>query len=454
MRIAFVSGNIEHLPDPVAPLGLLYVMAATPAGHEKKLVDLCFEKDPIATLGTELSAFRPDVVAVGMRNIQNSDYSGTSTTIAHYAAIVEAARKSSAKVVLGGSGFSVIPRALMQRLAPDFGIAGEAEGAWPQLVAALATGSNSFGHIGGLHWFRRGELVVNPPPPAFLDLDALPAPDRTLLDPRYATENGIANVQTKRGCPLHCDYCTYPVIEGRAIRRREPSRVVDELFRIVDEVPGTNHVFIVDSVFNLPPRHAKAICREMIARGWAVPWTAYANPLGFDQELAELMAQARCAGLEIGSDSGVDAVLDRLKKGFDTGAVRSMSRLCKQAGVRDCHTFILATQGETLDDVRRTLDFVIDLDPFAAILMTWVDDEEAMDPSLAASRRAFRDEVRALIARKQEEFPRWIIPGEGKNFDRRMFRALRRFGLAGPLWQHIQAVDDPDARSVPRLGAA
>ena len=99
--------------------------------------------------------------------------------------------------------------------------------------------------------------MSNPPPPAFFDLANLPKLDRKLLDPRYYERYGIESVQTKRGCPLRCDYCTYPIIEGRVGRLRTPSAVVDEMFLALDQHPDINHFFIVDSVFNLPRTHAK-----------------------------------------------------------------------------------------------------------------------------------------------------------------------------------------------------
>ena len=111
----------------------------------------------------------------------------------------------------------------------------------------------------------------------------------------------------------------------------------------------------------------------MIDRGNRVPWTCYANPLGFDAELAELMAAAGCAGMEVGADSGSDKLLDTLGKGFTTKQIRALSSMAKDAGIPDCHTFLLGTPGETYDDVLRTLDFIVDLDPFGAILMAWVD---------------------------------------------------------------------------------
>jgi radical SAM superfamily enzyme YgiQ (UPF0313 family) len=250
---------------------------------------------------------------------------------------------------------------------------------------------------------------------------------------------------------LHCDYCTYPLIEGARSRMRDPARVADE-FMAISSRRGVEHVFIVDSVFNLPPRHAKAVCRELVARGNRTPWTSYVNPLAFDDELAELMVRSGAAGMEIGSDSGCDEVLDRLRKGFRTDRIRRLSSIAKAHGLKDCHSFILGTRGETLDHVERTLDFVEQLDPFAALMLVWVDDHEVVDPATLTERRDFRDEIYARVAARAAHQPRWSVPRLGLRFDPRTFSALRRYGLRGPLWQHLGRA--PTARLPGATGGA
>lgn len=442
MRIAFVSANRERLPDPVVPLGLLYLAHATPAEHERCLIDLCFEEDPLGHLSRALAAFRPDLVAVGLRNVQGADYGGARPVIELHAKVLRTVRAATAApVVVGGGGFTVLARGLMERLRPDYGLVGEAERSFPELLRALVAGATDLSRVGGLLWWRDGALVVNPPPAGFEDLDALGAPDRSLVDPRHYREVGIEPVQTKRGCALRCDYCTYPDIEGRTVRTRAPRLVVDELLACLRQHPEVSHFFLVDAVFTRPPRHAKAVCREMLARGFATPWTCYANPLGFDAELAALMAAAGCAGVEVGADSGCDDVLAALRKGFDTAAIRALSRRCREVGLRDCHTFLLGTRTETLDHVRRTLDFLHDLDPFAAILMLWTDDQDALEPGSRGRRLDLREEVVRRLDEARRDHPRWIVPGLSVNCDPRLLRALRRQGLTGPLWQHLPRLE-------------
>lgn len=437
MRIAFVSPNRERLPDPVLPLGILYMMSVAGEAHEKTLIDLCFEDTPLDFLARRLEAFAPDLVAVSMRNIQNADYTDTGTTLGYYDDVVRTIREhSAAPIVMGGGGFSVIPQELMARFGLDYGITGEGERAFAELVARLGAGSCDTGGIRNLLGNGATPQVGGLNRHDFLDIKHNVQPDRRWVDPRYYEHSGITAIQTKRGCALQCDYCTYPLIEGRTIRQRVGTVVAGEWEAMLAAHPAIGHVFIVDSVFNLPPHHARDVCEALIDRGLKTPWTCYLNPVRFDQDLADLMARSGCQGVEIGSDSGTDEGLARLKKGFTTGRIRETSRICQQAGIKDCHTFILGTRGETLDDVERSLDFIEALDPYGAILMAYKDDREAVDPALAARLGEFRARVLAAIERRAAPRSRWVVPSLGLRFNTRLFGALRRSGMRGPLWQH------------------
>jgi radical SAM superfamily enzyme YgiQ (UPF0313 family) len=152
------------------------------------------------------------------------------------------------------------------------------------------------------------------------------------------------------------------------------------------------------------------------------------------------MAEAGCAGMEVGADSGSDEILTRLRKGFSTEQIRNLHRLAAQVGIPDCHAFILGTPGETFDDVMRTLDFIIDLDPFSAILMAWVDDAEALDSEAAREREKLRESILKCLEEHKSEFPWWSIPALGVNYDAKLFDLLRANGYDGPLWRHIRGL--------------
>ncbi len=142
--------------------------------------------------------------------------------------------------------------------------------------------------------------------------------------------------------------------------------------------------------------------------------------------------------MEIGSDSGSDEILKRLHKGFTTEHIKQLNRICIQAGIPDCHTFILGTEGETLDDSKRTLEFLAELDPFGAIIMVWTDDYDSLNLAIREERLALRRQIEQLLLEQAKDHPRWAMPGLGVNFSEDLFDRLRAAGMYGPLWQHLR----------------
>lgn len=438
MKIAFISANTEHLPDPVWPIGLLYLIANTDGWHRKQLWDLCFEAHPLEFLRQKVHSFKPDLIVVGIRNIQNNEYTDSSANLRYYDNLFAHLRQlSKAPIVVGGSGFSIFPERLLARFKADYGIWGEGEKTFSLLVKALERSDvNLLSKVPNLYHYSNGTVQFTQKAAAFIDLDQINSPAYDYVDPRYIEWGGIANVQTKRGCPLNCTYCTYPTIEGRTKRVLAPGLVADQMIQLAQKA-AVKHIFIVDSTFNIPSSHAKAICKELIKKSYKIPWTCYINPIGFDAELADLMVQAGCVGFECGSDSGCDDILRKLNKGFDLQKIQNLSGICKSSSLKDCHTFVLGTTDENDSHVARSLDFIVELDPFCAILMLWVDDREALDDCYATKRRRFRERIKKVLLAKKDLYPRWIIPSLKVNYDARIFRILRLKGLTGPLWQYL-----------------
>ena len=435
MKIAFISLNKEKLPDPVIPLGILYIIANTPEHHQKELWDLCFEESIDEFLSNKISNFKPDVIAIGIRNVQTNSYAGINDNLNYYLSVFRKIRSlTQSKIILGGSGFSVLPEKIMNFLRPDFGIFGEGEATFDLLIDKLDNGHKNFDEIENILYFKDEQLQINKRSKNFIDINNIKSPATEYLVPNYFNFMGINSIQTKRGCIYNCTYCNYPKIEGNKCRLREPSKVVDEILLSQKRHNNINHFFIVDSVFNSPLDHSKQICRELIKAKSKTPWTCYCSPKDFDEELAVLMSKANCKGIEIGSDSGNNATLKRLQKGFDTKAIFNISKLCKQNGIKDCHTFVLATPGETVEDIRTTLSFIEELQPFCSIIMPWLNDD---DSNLSTPK----DQTDLLEMLGKISKNNWIIPSLNKNFDQKLFKFLRKKDFQGPLWYHINSID-------------
>jgi radical SAM superfamily enzyme YgiQ (UPF0313 family) len=421
MRVLFVSANREQLPSPVVPLGLLTVAATARPRHEVVVEDLCFTldtDDALATLRAALERTRPDVVAVGVRNLRDNAYRAEGPLAEYHAALGRCVREATtAPLVIGGAAVTLQPAGMLERTGARHAVIGEGERAFPALLDALA----------------RGEVA-----PAFVQatpgpLDELPRAAWDLADPRYFQGDGTVSVQTKRGCAFSCTYCDYPDLEGRSVRVRDPQRVADEVVALA-RMPGASHLFFVDSVFNAPRAHARAVCEALIARGAPVPWVCYASPAGLDDELVATMARAGCVGAEIGTDAGTDVGLRRLRKPFDLAQVRRVRASFRAHGLLDCHSFVLGAEGETADEAAATLAFVDELDPDLAVFLVFAEDREALVATRDVEHRAA---LRALLAREGPKHPGWIVPELGVRFGPKVTRIVRQRGLRGPSWLHL-----------------
>ena len=96
---------------------------------------------------------------------------------------------------------------------------------------------------------------------------------------RYRT----IGVQTARGCPRECVYCTYPFLEGRGMRFRPPEAVAAELEILFRH--GRREFFLVDSTFNADERHMATVCRAIRSAGIPVRFSCYLQPGSSDPEL-------------------------------------------------------------------------------------------------------------------------------------------------------------------------
>lgn len=426
MRVLLVAANREHLPDPVVPLGALHVATALSHDHDVDVLDLCFEPDADAAIRAAINRHRPEAVGISIRNLNTNlyDEGGRRSLLRSYQGVARTIRDASpgVPVVVGGSGFSLQPRRMMEALDVDFGVAGEGEAAARALFSGLAAGRRA--EIPRLLYAGQGGFAG-----AEVDLRALPVTQRRWIDPRHLRAHGITNVQSKRGCAFRCDYCTYPDLEGRNFRCRDPRTVALDFMDAASQ-PGAGHVFIVDSVFNSPVAHAVEVCRQLETLGNTAPWTCYATPAGFNDRLLAAMARSGCAGVEIGSDSGDDEVLQRLKKPFLRRQIVETRRLFRDYGISDAHTFILGTKGESLEQSFRTMDFVEELDPDVAIFMIWAEDRERLTLEEARDK----DLLLAELQRRAKLHVGWVVPHLELRFSEALVQLVRKAGWKGPSW--------------------
>ncbi len=352
MRVLLISSNnvTSGLETPL-PLGLACVAAATEkAGHEVRLLALASEATWDAAIQNAISQLHPDVIGISVRNIDDQNMQCAHFFLAPLKQLVAVCRKvSRAPVVLGGAGYGIFPGSALTFLGADFGIQGEGEITFPALLSWLEAGRRT-AVPPGVHLPDRAALqrsyVEN------LDTLRLPEP-RLWLD---STDTAArVPVQSRRGCPLDCVFCSTSAIEGKPVRKRSPELVAAWIAEVCAR--GFRNFHFVDNTFNLPLSYAKDLCCRVIDSGLDLDWWAIVYPKWVDVELVQLMAKAGCTQISLGFESGSEPILRMLNKRFNRTEVQIISEMFADVGIERFGFLLLGGPGETRDSVEESLAF-------------------------------------------------------------------------------------------------
>jgi len=363
MRVLFLSAMDEAGSMTPLPFGLACVAAATEkAGHEAQLLTLTSTIDLKERTRETIQRQRPDVIGISVRNIDDQNMTNPQFLLENSKNVVATCRATSpATIVLGGAGYSIFPESALAYLGADMGVHGEGEVAFPALLSWIERGKEGPAPPGVY-------LATRPPTPRACgaDLDALPLPDPSLwLHSELATAR--IPVQSRRGCPLDCIYCSTSIIEGRLVRQRSPAAVVRWLKDL--RKCGFRDFYFVDNTFNITLEYAKELCRQLIAAELGIDWWAIIYPKWVDPELVELMARAGCTQVSLGFESGSEPVLRQLNKQFNCAEVAAIAAMFRDAGIKRNGFLLLGAPGETRDSVEESLA-IADVVNFDALKVT------------------------------------------------------------------------------------
>jgi len=447
MRVLLISANRLIEPYPVYPVGLDYVSGALAGAHEVRTVDLNTlpENGELVDL---LKTFAPEITGIALRNIDNTDTTDPRGFMEEYADLVRLVRRHSrSRIVLGGSGFTIFPKRILDFLEADFGIIGEGE-RLALLLEALEKGRNP-DNLAGVISPRREKMAVPPWEHAFTR-DAVT--DHPYLS-YYLKNGGMLNLQTKRGCPFRCAYCTYPAIEGRRMRLIPPEDIARTAISL--ESAGARYLFITDSSFNANPGHSRAVARAFKKAGLSIPWGAFFTPLKPPQGYYRELADAGLTHVEFGTDALCDRVLEAYGKPFNTDEAFKAHDRAVAAGLHVAHYFLLGGPGETPESLEDTLANIDRLEKtvvflfcgmriypgtplFARALAEGLINAatELLAPlfyeTAAIGRQHILDRVRARAGGRTN----WVIGSGGEETGKIISRMYQK-GYSGPLWEFL-----------------
>ena len=344
-------------------LWMFLLQRLTPPGHKVFLID-----------GNARRMTEPELCEyIRENNIGLVGIGAMTRMIARAYKVAEAVREIGVPVVMGGPHVTEVPDEPLgrdggKRYADAIAV-GEADNTWPQIVEDAANGC-----LKELYEPVNAEGVeVKPSLEDYpdigwteLDLDQFNLVPKMFRSRLHKIGSGwgsfrVIPIESGRGCPYGCEFCTVTGFFGDSLRFRTNESVVNEMLRLkrrARQDRGQVAIFFVDDNFAINRKRTKSLLRDIIAAGAQLPWVAQisANLLQ-DEELVDLIQQAGGKWIFIGMESIDDGNLKDVNKSFNKpetyqGVLESLA----ERNIYAITSFIFGMDNDTTGVAERTLD--------------------------------------------------------------------------------------------------
>ncbi|MGC8601409.1 MAG: B12-binding domain-containing radical SAM protein [Thermoprotei archaeon] len=341
------------------PLGLAELAGGLrEAGHDVRIYDRMIHKSKPEEFAKRLISYD----AVGFTTIATSYYPDAAD-------VVRAIKETDKDVItFAGGHHATFMYPLVLRDGFDYVVRGEGEVTTVELMDSIAKG-RSASSVSGIAYLDRGQIRLTPPRPPLMNLDESPMPAWDLIEQESyradVLERGakFATIETARGCPYNCDFCSVTAMWGHSWRMKSEDRILREIEALKDM--GYKYMFFVDDDLVIPgsEESRKSLFKRMSLEAPDIRWFAQirADLVVRRPDIMEAAAKAGMILAFIGIESGDDKTLREMKKGITTSMSARAVELLHRLGVIVFGGMILGAPYETWDSLKRSVKFSMEL---------------------------------------------------------------------------------------------
>ena len=344
------------------PLGLAWIASVLELhGHKVGILDTATLRLSLSNFLTKVREFKPDIIGISLQ---------TPTAPKGYKVIsILKEEFPDIPIVVGGIHPTFMYEEALNNGA-DVVVRFEGEYTTLELVNKIeryGLKDEVLRSVDGIAFKSRdGKVILTGPRPLIHDLDELPPPARHLLPmDRYTLFNKpirVAHVMASRGCPYGCSYCTTSYFWGRRIRFRSAVNVANEIEDIIEKY-GAKIIVFTDDELTVNRRFMYDLINELKSRGLDVSFACGSRVDHVDRNYLKFLYENGCSALYFGVESASQETLDKIGKRIKLEQAIKVFRWVKELGGFASGSFILGFPWETVDDMKRTVDFAIKLDP-------------------------------------------------------------------------------------------
>jgi radical SAM superfamily enzyme YgiQ (UPF0313 family) len=344
----------QEIMRPYIPLGILYISAwLQKHEYDNEIFDSTFQN--FDKQKVFLREFKPDVIGL---------YTNLMTKL-NVLRLIQFVRSEEAlkhtKIVLGGPEVRNHVKNFLTHGA-DYIVLGEGEETMLELVQYIdGKTSKSIHEIEGVSFLdEHQEVVQNKERAKLKELSDLPFPNRSKVNLQlyfdaWKQKHGTSaiSINTMRGCPYSCKWCSRAVY-GQSYRRRSAKNVVDEIEWIQSNYE-VDSIWFVDDVFTVSHKWLSEFNEELLSRNIKMPYECITRADRMNEEVIKELKSSGCFRVWIGAESGSQKVIDLMDRRVDVNQVRDMIKLAQSNGIQAGTFIMVGYPGETEEDIFETV---------------------------------------------------------------------------------------------------
>ncbi len=362
MKVLLVNPiNRSYVVMPSLGLGYLAAVSRQ-TGHDVSILNCLKERMTYDDFARVIQERHYDVIGFQV-------FSYDLNSVKRHLALVKSCSPRTITVA-GGAHPSGDPEGTMRYLTDlDFAFQGEGETGFPRFLDCLACKGREFSGIPGLIYRDGGRIRMNEP--CYIeDLDSLPMPAWDIVLPEtypeaphgaFTKRFPTAPIMITRGCPFQCTFCAGKTITGPKVRKRSIDNVIEELRYL--KTRGIREFHIEDENFTAHRTLVMEFCRRLLKENlnmtWSLPSGVRIDSL--EEGMLKEMELSGCYSLALGIEFGTKRIMDLTKKRLSPELVRTKLQLFKNVKIKTTGFFLFGIPGETLDDMKQTASFALEL---------------------------------------------------------------------------------------------
>lgn len=349
----------EKLRYKVPPLNLMYLASSLEsASLSVGIIDDNLKEWGIKKVTKIIKKLNPSIVGV----------TATTPLIKKALEYIKSIKKLLPNIltVIGGPHATFLPiKTLRECPELDVVVIGEGEETFKELALEYESkGKKCLEKIRGIAYRDNDErLHINDPRPLIENLDEIPFPARHLVPfKEYNLSEETGGIISSRGCPYNCEYCSSSKMMGKRFRYRSAENIVDEIEELVNDY-NVREITFLDDTFTIHRRRIEEFCNELKNRDLDIDFTISSRVDTINRDTLKNLKTVGLNRIYYGAESGSQRVLNLMKKGITLKQIKDAVKVAKNLNLQTVTSFMFGYPGETLDEMNKTIDFSIKLDP-------------------------------------------------------------------------------------------